>query len=97
MKKVAIKYQGKIIERAVFDNEREAKVYGWSVKKLVSVYEFMVWYRINDDKDFYMFYSDCEKIEDAIDEAIKSSDNHFAITHNGKIVSRYGLKLQKQE
>lgn len=58
---------------------------------VVEVREFMIWYRIHDDKDFKLFYTDTPDLADAVDEAIRHLNGVvFAIDYDGDVVSRYG-------
>lgn len=59
--------------------------------EVVEVREFMIWYRVHDDKDFKLFYTDTPDLADAVDEAIRHLNGVvFAIDYDGDVVSRYG-------
>lgn len=103
MEKFSIRVNGRISQRIVksmymdiLDEYYEAKrkKYFKSVE-IAKVWEFLIWYRANDEKDFIEFYSDKEDIDQAIQEAIEYADKErwswFAIdnpTHG--VVARYG-------
>lgn len=77
-----------------FDSQSKALDYAhdyiWNFD-VVEVREFMIWYRVHDDKDFKLFYTDTPDLADAVDEAIRHLNGVvFAIDYDGDVVSRYG-------
>lgn len=99
MEKYAISQDGTINQRLVFDN-RQKSFEKYKCKEgeiIVPVWEFAIWFRQHDDKDFVMFYSAKEDIAEATDEAIEQMRSSFAIvsTSHGT-VAKYGKNLLKE-
>ena len=96
----AIKKNGKVNQMLVFPfKELAYKTKSDDFDNLlqvVEVREFMIWYRIHDDKDFKLFYTDTLNLSDAVDEAINFLNGVvFAINYDGETVSRYGINFIK--
>ena len=96
----ALKKGGKINQMLVYPTKELADRKWWEIKpddfddslEVVEVREFMIWYRIHDDKDFKLFYTDTPDLCDAIDEAINHLNGVvFAIDFDGEVVARYGV------
>lgn len=95
----SLKKNGKINQMLVFPTKELADQKWWEIKpdnfddslEVVEVREFMIWFRIHDDKDFQLFYTDTPDLSEAVDEAIKHLNGVvFAINYDGEVVSRYG-------
>lgn len=95
----AIKENGKINQRLIFDSEEKADEKFWLLKPLhfdkkieiVPVREFIIWYRIRDDKDFHKFYTDSTNLENAVDEAINHLKIHDFIELENVTVARNSI------
>ena len=83
----AIKQNGKINQKIIFDSKEKAKQ---KMVDFVEVRRFEVWYRIHDGKDFIEYFTDTPNLADAVEEAIKEIRGAFAINYEGEIVSRHG-------
>lgn len=94
----AIKQNGEINQRLVFDSKEKADEKWWELKpnfiekpfEVVEVRRFEIWYRIHDDKDFQDYFTDAPNLADAVEEAINQIRGAFAINYEGEIVSRHG-------
>lgn len=95
----ALKKGGKINQMLVYPSKELADRKWWEIKsdnfddslEVVEVREFMIWYRIHDDKDFQQFYTDTLDLSAAVDEAINHLNGMvFAIDYDNDVVSRYG-------
>ena len=82
MEKFSIRVNGRISQRIVKSSymdilneyyEAKRKNHVKSVE-IAKVWEFLIWYRAHDEKDFIEFYSDKEDIDQAIQEAIEYAD-----------------------
>ena len=102
--KWAIKQNGKINRRLVFDTEEKADAKFWELKpeyidkplEVVPVREFLIWYRQWDDKDFLEFYTDTPNLEDAVQEAVEHLRGHFAIDYDHTVVARHAENFIKE-
>lgn len=106
MKKFAIKQGDSINKRLVFNSPEEANEKWWEMKpefisenlEVVPVWEFLIWFRIHDDKDFIEFYSSNEDVDQAIEEAIKEVNFAFAIDLVGiGVVAKYNERIENEE
>mgnify|MGYP003505004519 CR=1 FL=1 len=103
MKKFAIKKSDLISQRLVFDSEEKAneelkKTKDSSGFLVVEVWEFMIWFRKHDEKDFIMFYSEKKDVEEAIEEAFKRLQPSFALDLVGVgVVGKYGDRIKNEK
>ena len=103
-RKWAIKQNGKVNKRLVFDTEEKADAKFWELKpeyidkplEVVPVREFLIWYRQWDDKDFLEFYTDTPNLEDAVQEAVEHLRGHFAIDYDHTVVARHAENFIKE-
>ena len=103
MKKFAIKKSDLISQRLIFDSEEKAneelnKTKDSSGFLVVEVWEFMIWFRKHDEKDFIMFYSEKKDVEEAIQQALKRLQPSLALTIPGiGIVGKFGERVGNAE
>ena len=102
--KWAIKQNGKVNKRLVFETEEKADAIFWELKpeyidiplEVVPVREFLIWYRQGDDKDFLEFYTHTPNLEDAVQEAVEHLREHFAIDYDHTVVARHAENFIKE-
>ena len=106
MKKFAIKQGDLINKRLVFNSPEEANEKWWEIKpnfidqniEIVPVWEFLIWFREYDGKDFIHFYSEKEDVEEAIEEAFKRLQPSFALDLVGVgVVGKYGDRIENEK
>lgn len=100
MEKFAISQDGRINQRLVFETRQKAleKYKCKNDEIIVPVWEFAIWFRQYDDKDFVMFYSEKEDIVEATEEAIEQIYFSFAIVSTSKgTVAKNGVNLLKEK
>lgn len=97
MKKFAISQNSQVNQRLVFKTYDDAIEYLATIKDsngmcVVKVWEFHLWFRQYDDKDFVVFYSAKSNVESAIEEAMKRLSPTFAIvmTEFGQVANSQG-------
>ena len=103
-RKWAIKQNGKVNKRLVFDTEEKADAKFWELKpeyidkplEVVPVREFLIWYRQWDDKDFLEFYTDTPNLEDAVQEAVEHLRGHVLIDYDHTVVARHAENFIKE-
>lgn len=100
MEKFAIKKNGRIVERSICSTYTETMLMSQPKEEIVPIWEFFLWFRANDEKDFFTFYSSQQQIEKAVQEAIEYSEGLFRVVFaidnpTFGIVARYGKRTEE--
>ena len=100
MEKFAITKNGRIVERSVSSSYSDVWASAQPKEEIVPIWEFFLWFRENDEKDFFTFYSSQKQIDKAVQEAIDYSDGLFRVVFaidnpTFGVVARYGKRTEE--
>lgn len=104
MKKFAVLEEGQEVNHyRIFDNYEDAVAKMETTESkhnlfIDEVWEFQIWFRSFDEKDFIPFYSQKKDIDEAIDEASKIIRGAFAVEMDEiGVVARYNQRVENEK